>query len=269
LKLTTIEKLEYEIVNRAFSKQAANYDAADRANPILTAWRQQVYTHVNQFLKPSSFILELNAGTGIDAVHFAEAGHRVHAIDVAEGMVAQLQKKLIGLSLTCQQLSFEDLHFLSVDSVDYVFSNFGGLNCTDDLSKVTRYLPFIVKPGGFVTFVIMPPVCLWEWLWIFKGHGKKAFRRLNKNGVQAHLEGEYFQTYYHSVNDIKKAIGEKFKIVACEGLGVFSPPPSKAEFVSDHPLLYKALIGVDESMRQRFPFNRWADHTIVTFQFVG
>ncbi|HEU5291857.1 MAG TPA: methyltransferase domain-containing protein [Cyclobacteriaceae bacterium] len=263
------EKLSYEIINRAFSKQAVHYDADDAANPILTSWRQQVYSHVNKFLSPSSFILELNAGTGIDAVHFAKQGHRVHAIDIAQGMLAQLQKKSAGLSLTCERLSFEELHFLSVDSVDYVFSNFGGLNCTDDLSKVARYLPFIVKRGGYVTFVIMPPVSLWEWLWLFKGHGKKAFRRLNKDGVMAHLEGEYFQTYYHAVNDIKKGVGDRFKLIACEGLGIFSPPPSKPDFVSKHPMMYKILTALDKSLRNLFPFNRWADHTIVTFQYLG
>ena len=31
-------------------------------------------------------ILELNAGTGTDAVWFAERGYRVHATDIAEGM---------------------------------------------------------------------------------------------------------------------------------------------------------------------------------------
>jgi ubiquinone/menaquinone biosynthesis C-methylase UbiE len=267
--LITLEKLEYETVNRAFSKQAVHYDADDKANPILTAWRKQVYAHVHQFLKPSSFILELNAGTGIDAVYFAKEGHRVHATDIADGMIEQLQKKSSGLSLTSQQLSFEELHLLSVESVDYVFSNFGGLNCTDNLSKVTRYLPSILKPKGFITFVIMPPVSLWEWLWLFKGHGKKAFRRLNKNGVKAHLEGEYFQTYYHSVRDIKKSIGKEFKMVACEGLGTFSPPPSKGEFVLNHPFLYKALDNLDKGLRNHFPFNRCADHVIVTFQNIG
>ena len=264
-----VEKLSYEIINRAFSKQAVHYDADDAVNPILTAWRQQVYTHVDKFLKPSSFMLELNAGTGIDAVRFAKQGHRIHAIDIAEGMLAQLQKKAAGLPVTSQRLSFEELHFLSVDTVDYVFSNFGGLNCTNDLTKVTRYLPFIVKPGGFVTLVIMPPVSLWEWLWIFKGHGKKAFRRLSKHGVKAHLEGEYFQTYYHGVSAIEKAVGRKFRMVACEGLGVFSPPPSKPDFVSKNPLAYKVLTALDKSVRNLFPFNRWADHTIVTFQHIG
>lgn len=263
----TVQKIDYENVNRAFSKQAGHYDADDVANPILKVWRQQVYTHVHRFLKPASFILELNAGTGIDAVHFVKQGHQVHAIDIAEGMVAQLQKKSNGLSLTGQLLSFEELHSLSIEPVDYIFSNFGGLNCTNDLSKVTHHLPALLKPGGFVTFVIMPPVCLWEWFWIFKGHGRKSFRRLNKTGVTAHVEGEYFTTYYHSLSDIKNALGKSFRFIASEGLGALSPPPSKAEFAATHATLYKIMTAIDGSLRYSFPFNRWADHIIVTFQF--
>ena len=214
-------------------------------------------------------MLELNAGTGIDAIHFSQQGHRVHAIDIAAGMIAQLQKKSNGLSLTCEQRSFEELHLLSIEPVDYVFSNFGGLNCTDDLSKVTRYFPTLLKPGGFATVVIMPPVCPWEWLWLLRGHGRKAFRRLNKEGAMAHLEGEHFTTYYYSLGDIKEAFGEKFKLISAEGLGALSPPPSKASFVNQHPTLYKILTKMDDGLRHTFPFNRWADHIIVTFQKIS
>src|SRR4051794_16595615 len=62
-------------VQKAFSKQATHYDQDDSSNPILLDWRKKVYTHVNQFLKPGNRILELNAGTGIDALHFVNAGH--------------------------------------------------------------------------------------------------------------------------------------------------------------------------------------------------
>ena len=56
--------------------------------------REQVYAHVNNYLKPGSSILELNAGTGIDAVHFASLGHRVHATDLSSGMIKQIRDKM-------------------------------------------------------------------------------------------------------------------------------------------------------------------------------
>src|SRR5579872_5892476 len=100
-------------VDQAFSKQASHFDEDDISNPILQQWRQQVYAHVDQFIKPNSRILELNAGTGIDAVHFARSGHRVHATDLSTGMIATLNKKVAQLSLhdeiSVQQISFQNL----------------------------------------------------------------------------------------------------------------------------------------------------------------
>ena len=82
----TIHENDFARVNRAFSKQAVHYDQDDAINPILLAWRRQVYDHVEQFLRPHSHLLELNAGTGIDALHFLGQGHRVHCTDLSDGM---------------------------------------------------------------------------------------------------------------------------------------------------------------------------------------
>lgn len=261
---------QFAAVNRAFSKQSIHYDDDDRANIILTDMRRQVYTHVNRYLKRGSSILELNAGTGIDALHFASLGHRVHATDLSSGMIEQIRTKIQDSSLqgrlTCQQLSYDQLNSVTGGKYDYVFSNFGGLNCIQDLSRVTRHLSPLINSGAHVTFVIMPPISLWELAWILKGDARQAFRRLNKNGVKAHLEGEFFETYYHSLRKIKKAFGENFKLVRTEGLCSLSPPPSPGEFALKHPGLYKTLRVLDSSVRLIPPFNRCADHLIVTFK---
>lgn len=258
-------------VNRAFSKQSFAYDSDDKINQVLQDMRQQVYCHVSTFMKQPSEVLELNSGTGIDALHFVQEGHRVHATDLSDGMIAQIQKKILDHRLqdrlTYQQLSYDQLQRLKGQKFDYIFSNFGGLNCIDDLSKVTMNLPSILNPNGFVTWVIMPPICLWELMWVFKGHGKQAFRRLHKNGVMAHLEGEYFMTYYHSLSQIKEAFGSQFKFIKSEGLCALSPPPARGDFPLRHPRLYHSLQKIDSLVRMNFPFNRCADHIIVTFQF--
>lgn len=271
--MTVIESItnSNNAVNHAFSKRSLAYDSDDKVNPVLQDMRQQVYRHVSVFLKKESKILELNSGTGIDAIHFVQQGHHVHATDLSDGMIAQIEKKIVDHHLrdrfTSQQLSYDQLQQLEGRKFDYLFSNFGGLNCIDDLSKVTMSLPAILNSGGFVTWVIMPPICLWELLWVFKGHGKQAFRRLHKNGVMAHLEGEYFKTYYHSLSQIKEAFGHQFKFIKAEGLCALSPPPSRGDFPVKHPRLYQSFRTIDSLLRTSFPFNRWADHIIVTFQF--
>lgn len=263
---------QFAAVDRAFSKQSYHYDADDRVNPILKDMREQVYAHVNKYLKSDSSILELNAGTGIDAVHFASSGHRVHATDLSSGMISQIKTKMhlqVNDRLTCQQLSYDRLNEIIGRKFDYVFSNFGGLNCIPDLSSVTRHLKPLLKPGAHVTFVVMPPISLWELAWIFKGNPRQAFRRLHKDGVKAHLEGEFFKTYYHSLGKIKKAFGGDFELIRSEGLCALSPPPSPGDFAFKHPVLYKSLRRMDSLVRLVPPFNRWADHLIVTFKPVN
>jgi ubiquinone/menaquinone biosynthesis C-methylase UbiE len=263
---------QFQAVNAAFSKQSIHYDEDDERNIVLKDMRSQVYDHVNRFIKPESHILELNAGTGIDALKFVSWGHDVLATDLSNGMIAQIEHKIqkynLETHLRCQRLSYEEIDRLAGEKFDFVFSNFGGLNCIKDLSKVTRHLPSLLRPGGIVTWVIMPRFYLWEMAGLLKGHGKKAFRRMNRQGVKSHLEGEFFTTYYHSFSDIRKAFGEHFKLLAAEGLAAISPPPHRMDLPTNYPVIYKFLRGTDEIARTHFPFNRWADHIIVTFQYM-
>jgi ubiquinone/menaquinone biosynthesis C-methylase UbiE len=258
-------------IDRAFSKQSGNYDHDDILNPVLSDMRQQVYGHVEQFLSPKSNILELNAGTGIDAMHFARLGHIVHATDLSGGMIKQISEKTLATEAR-GRLTFEQLSFLELDKLqnkkkfDFIFSNFGGLNCTRDLAAVTKKIPMVLKRGGYVTWVIMPPVCLWELAGFFKGNFRNALRRFSKTGAKAHLEGEYFRTFYHSLNDIKSAFGPSFSFIKSEGLGALIPQPHRSDFPLNNPLTYRFLKNLDSFVRPHFPFNRWADHIIVTFR---
>jgi 2-polyprenyl-3-methyl-5-hydroxy-6-metoxy-1,4-benzoquinol methylase len=247
----------HSAVNRAFSAQSIHYDSDDQSNHVIADLRKQVYDHVARYIQPGSRMLELNAGTGIDATYFVSQGHSVLATDLSDGMVNEMKKK----QLSVKQLSYENLDQLNGEKFDYVFSNFGGLNCVDDLSKVTRHLNELVKPGGYVTWVIMPKICPWEFATILRGN-KNAFRRLKKDGVMAHIDGEYFKTWYHSLNDIKNAFGKEFSFIESEGLAALSPPPHKTDFFA-----YSLSRKIDRLFNRMLPFNRWADHLIVTHRY--
>jgi SAM-dependent methyltransferase len=259
--------------NVAFSAQASHYDIDDKANPVIADLRKQVYEHVARYMKPGSRILELNAGTGIDASYFVSIGHMVVATDLSDGMVTELNKKAGPHAgrLRVRQLSYDRLNEIPGTGpgqddgpFDYIFSNFGGLNCIDDLTLVTRHLPRLLKPDGYVTFVIMPVICGWELLSTFKG-SPVGFRRLKKEAL-ARIDNEYFPTWYHSFKEIRKAFGESFTLTGSEGLAAVSPPPYRADFPLKHPRLYKFLRSTDKLLNRSFPFNRWADHIITTFR---
>ena len=259
-------------VRSAFSAQAPSFDSYDASNPILGWMRQEVYKHEEKFLKPGDSILELNAGTGIDAVYFARRGHSVFAVDNSEGMLAELKKKVARLHLEeriqAECISFTELESLSSKPFDHIFSNFGGLNCIPDLGCMTKSLHRFLKPGGTATFVIMPRVSPWELLHLAKGNTALALRRFSKDGAAANIEGNKFRTFYFSPGEVMRSFGGRFTLAGLRGLASISPPPHMAPFAQKHPRVYRTLTRLDEQLSAVPPFNRWADHFIITMKHV-
>ena len=253
-------------VSAAFSKQSSVFDEADTRNEILKWMRSRVRENALKLWKPGEQILELNAGTGIDAIFFAQKGFYVHATDNAPGMLDVLKSKVTALQLadkiTTRQCSFLELDKINGERFDHIFSNFGGLNCTDRLDRVISSFSSLLKPNGTVTLVIMPPVCPWEILFLLKGNSKLAFRRLKNGGTPSHLEGINFTTWYYTPRDIKEMLGKKYSTLSITGLGITVPPPFMEDFPRKHPGIYKRLISLENSIATRSPFHSWADHFI-------
>ena len=268
--LDTIEN-NIEQVSKAFSAQAEHFDSDEESNLILQWMRKQIYHHEEEVLLPHSNILELNAGTGIDAIYFAQKGHSVFAIDNAPGMVHQLQKKIVESqfqdrvqSVLC---SFTQLQTLPAQQFGHVFSNFGGLNCIPNLQDVVTQLPRLLKPGATVTFVMMPHVCPWEIAQALRGKFRLAFRRFSRNGTSAHIDGVRFLSYYYSPGQVIETFGNRFVLVRLRGLASLSPPPYYDTFPRKHPRMYNLLTGLDERLSTLPPLNRWADHFILTMKY--
>ena len=260
-------------VSDAFSAQSALFDEADEKNLIIHWMREQVREHVLELWKLGDSILELNAGTGLDAIYFAEKGFKVYATDNAQGMIDVVDQKISRRSLadkiTTQRCSFSELENVNRTGFDHIFSNFGGLNCTDSLDKVIDSFDRLLKPGGTATLVIMPKICPWELMLALKGNFKIAFRRLKKGGVRSHLEGKYFNTYYYSSAQLRKMFDEKYSVVSIKGLGVFVPPPYLDTFPIKHPDIYKTLQAIDKTVSTIPPFRSWADHFIISVKKNG
>ena len=112
----------------------------------------------------------------------------------------------------------------------------------------------------------MPPVCPCEILLALKGNFKTAFRRFKKNGAESHLEGIHFNSYYFSANKLISYFGKSYRKLELRGLASLVPPPYLEKFPVKHPTLFKTLSRLDEKCNRYFPFNRWADHFILTMQ---
>src|ERR1700712_354343 len=142
----------------AFSNQSVIFDKLYAADSIVQYKRDRVRRYMLQYLKPGNAILELNAGTGDDAIFFAQQGFTVHATDIAAGMQKKLKEKVnaneLSGEITNEICSFTALGTLmNKGPYDCVFSNFAGLNCTGDLDIVLDQFNGLLKPHGVVVLV--------------------------------------------------------------------------------------------------------------------
>lgn len=256
----------------AFSKQAPVFDALYSPDVIIQYKRQRVRQHMLQFLPPNASILELNAGTGEDALYFAGLGHPIHATDISEGMQQVLRQK-ISRSPHVENISYELCSFTELENLqrqgpyDHIFSNFAGLNCTDRLEKVLDSFSYLLKPGGFATLVILPRFCLWEFLLLFKGKFKTAFRRFSRRkGSKAHIEGEYFRCWYYNPSFVRKHLEDSFRVVGLEGLCTMVPPSYMEGFAGKHPRLYRFLEKKENKWKDTWPWKVIGDYYIITLQ---
>ena len=261
-----------QAVASAFNQQAPMFDAVYGPNSIIQYKRERVRQHVQEWLAPHANILELNAGTGEDAVYFARQGHIVHATDLSDGMLEQARQKAKALGLE-KKISFESCSFTTLDKLknqgpyDLIFSNFAGLNCTAELGKVLDSLSPLLNPGGLVTMVILPPFCLWESMLFFKGKFRTATRRFfSSGGRKARIEGNYFTCWYYTPSFVIKRMSHSFDLLDLEGLCSVVPPSYIENFGEKYPAIFRFLKKKEAQFKNKKPWKYIGDYFIISFR---
>ena len=193
-------------MNSTFNSVADNYDAAFTHTKIGKAQREIVWAYLEKVLsgKTELKILELNCGTGEDAVWFAGKGHSVLATDISEKMLEiseqKIQENNLSNRIKTKKVDLTKIVEQNLNArFDFIFSNFGGINCLDfnELYKLPDSLSKLLNPGGRLIMVIMPTFCWWEMIYFnLKLNLKNAFRRSSTKRVKVKLnDQEIFYTY--------------------------------------------------------------------------
>jgi ubiquinone/menaquinone biosynthesis C-methylase UbiE len=258
----------------AFSRQSSVFDDEYAENKIVAYKRARVRAVLEKYLSVNSSILELNSGTGDDAIWLAQQGHFVHATDISDGMQDMLKQKVesAGLSnkITTEICSFNNLDTLANKQLyDCIFSNFAGLNCAENLSKVLTHFSGLVKQNGIVTLVIMPKFSLWEFLLAFKGEFKVAFRRLTstkKLGAKAHIMGQHFRCWYYNPSYVINCLKKDFSLLQLEGMCTIVPPSFIESFPIKFPKCFRFFVKTEQRLKSIWPFTLIGDYYIITLK---
>jgi ubiquinone/menaquinone biosynthesis C-methylase UbiE len=253
-----------------FDALAESYDRIFTDSLIGRAQRNAVWRQLDATFLPGQRVLELNCGTGVDALHLANRGVRVDAFDVSPAMIRVAGRRLPpdnGLPVRFQVLATEELG--AVDSVyDGAFSNFGGLNCVEDLRPVARDLARLVRPLGYLLLCLATRFCAWETAW-WLAHGKsaKAFRRLRKGGTTAELTpGSLLRVRYPSVRELRRLFGPEFALVSVQGIGLLVPPSYVEPQARRFPKLLRAAVRLDARLSSLPGVGAIGDHVLLKFR---
>jgi ubiquinone/menaquinone biosynthesis C-methylase UbiE len=235
--------------------------------------RRAVWRRLERAFSPGQKLLELNCGTGIDAVHLAERGMQLVACDISNRMI-ELARQLAVSTNTSELIDFrvlpnEAIGSLQGESVfDGAFSNFCGLNCVEDLSAVVRELTRLVKPGAPILLCMIGRFVPWEILW-FLAHREpgKALRRFHGSDFGSAEPGSV-QVKRPSVKEMTRLMLPAFRLRRWSGVGI-AVPPTYAEKRTRHlPRLIKALDGIDRLISGLPLFRGMADCVLLEFECV-
>ncbi|UII34358.1 methyltransferase domain-containing protein [Fulvivirga ulvae] len=259
----------------AFDHIAATYDDDFTHGSIGALQRQKVWDYLEKALpdRPLS-ILELNCGTGEDAVHLAGQGHSVLATDLSEEMISVARAKAQKMGLT-QQTTFIQCNISSIAQADFnskfdlIFSNFGGLNCVDAMSlqNLSKVAARLLKPNGRFIGVIMPAFCVWESIYFLsKLQVKKAFRRTKRGPLMAPINKEQVETWYYTPTRIETMFRREFKLVGLRPVGFFLPPSYLGNFFRNKRRLLNKLDSMEDRVNAFSHLSNYSDHYLIDLE---
>jgi SAM-dependent methyltransferase len=194
---------------------AASYDALLDSTDA-RQHRECFWKAAAALLPPKARLLDFGAGTGLDAQHFAAAGHTVTAYDISPGMMAVLRTRCaaqIESGVVRSVVGTLDDLRAAIDPserFDGVLCNFAVLSLIRDLHPVFRLLADVLRPGGRLIFSIQNP-------W-FIGDVKtrvfwRALRGLLRTGVMRYTSAETGDMWRHLPAQVRRAARPDFRAV--------------------------------------------------------
>jgi SAM-dependent methyltransferase len=257
----------------AFDSIAERYDDLFTRSCIGRAQRDAVWDVARKTFGRGDYVLELNCGTGEDALFLGRQGVSVFACDASEKMI-EVARRRCEVEAPNLPLWFETLPIEQIGEIrpfgpfDGAFSNFSGLNCVRDLAEVAMHLSTLVRLGGRLLLCLSTRVCVWETLWLLgQGDFSRAFRRW-KGKAAAMLGGVEVEVSYPTLRELQAKFSPYFRLSSCRGIGVTVPPSYLELMAKKHGRILRSLQALD-TLISSWPVSRvLGDHMLLCFERV-
>ena len=256
----------------AFDAIASQYDDLFTNSLIGRAQRGAVWDVACRHLRPGSSVLELNCGTGEDALFLAKCGMKVLATDISDSMIDVARSRVAQVpaarALEFVTLAIEDLGTLSpAKTFDGAFSNFSGLNCVADLQQAATDLARVLPSGSRAVLCFSNKYCLWEVVWyLLHAQPRKAFRRWTSRAIAARIGNSEVLVRYPAIRQIVAAFRPHFRFVGFCGVGIAVPPSYLEPWMRRLPGTLSLFRRVDRLVKRWPLFRGLGDHAVLVME---
>jgi SAM-dependent methyltransferase len=256
LALQTLASLEES--QKAWDLAAQTYESAFIETSTGRLWRSAVWAELDRAFIPGSTVLEMNCGTGVDAIHLASRGIAVCACDISSAMIERARNGATAAGLD----RLIDFRVLATEELDQIpleerftgaFSNFSGLNCVADLNAVSQTLAARLDQDSIVLLCMLGPSAKWERFWRIV---QRTIDRIGHRKPESRTPRSVQVTRY-SYKDVAAAFQPYFELRSRKGIGIFVPPAFVDRTAARFPKIIRMLGAVDRVVA-KMPFFR--DH---------
>lgn len=260
-------------VQTYFDCAADTYDQVFTNTAIGRAERDAVQQDLRRVFHSGQRILELNCGTGLDALSLARCGVKVLACDIAPRMI-EIARRRLSLTSLGDLVSFRVLANEQIEQLvnegpfDGAFSNFEGLNCVEDLASFARKLRLLLKPGSRILLCMLGRFVPLEIAWhLAHGHPRKSMRRFRREGTIARLTDDVtFRVHYPSVKALARMFAPAFRLREWKGIGVVLPPAYFEAWARRFPRILDGLATADRWLGRLPLLRSTAGHVLLQFE---
>jgi len=244
----------YKDIEVVFDESSEKYDY----NVLKNLSRRLMYYFIIEYLlmnfKKEEIVLDLGCGTGLEAIPLAKKGINIVAVDVSQGMLQILKRKIEKYqikNIKIHKLAIGEISSLikiyGEESFDGAYSIFGPLNSEPNIAKFSYSLFKLLKPKGKFVASIINRWYIYDML---------KFKPRMEFGKYKDILFKYY-TPFEFILSFKN-----FRLNEILGIGIFLPQPKS---IIKNEKLINILFKLDKHISKRFPFKYLGTDFIVNF----
>ena len=265
---------DLDSVRSIFNEVAETIDLVPIRNPINSWMRNVSRRAILETFPPGSNLFEIGCGSGADAVHLAEHGFRVAALDISDLMVKLTNERTVAHNCAARVVAVrgritdlvEDLMRLAWFPFDGAYANFS-LAYEDSLRKVMEAAYLLLKPGAWFVFSLPNKLCVSHVVSaLSRLHVSNAFNRL-REPYWTEMRGQPIRVRLYTPGGMSRIVKGLFEVRAYVGVPVFMPPSSLYDPTFEG--LRRSLEHLDNRLSDRFPWRLLGESTLFKAQRVA